>query len=117
MHIFRAVLASSYSIVYFTILLVFFVVTRAMCICYDDWTAKMLDWTQSPRRSVQLNLLQKLKARVALCALVTRKTRVLLLPPMLAVVSLFLSFLQAVIDPSRPSVMTLIVKFLNVGFM
>mgnify|MGYP003338061750 CR=1 FL=1 len=60
-------------------------------------------------------MLQKLKARVALCALVTRKTRVLLLPSMIAVVSLFWGFLEALIDPRRSAVMDLVDRLLNVA--
>ena len=103
------------SVVFFAILTFFALVTRAICLCYDDWAAQMLATvTKSTQPSVELKLLDMLKARVALCALVTRKTRVLLLPPMIAVVSLFWSFLEVLIDPRRSAVMDLVDRLLNV---
>ena len=104
------------SVVNFAILAFFALVTRAICMCYDDWAAQMLATaTKPPQPSVELKLLDTLKARVALCALVTRQTRVLLLPSMIAVVSLFWSFLEVLIDPRRPAVMDLVDRLLNVA--
>ena len=40
----------------FANILVFFFLTRAMCVCYNDWTSKMLDATAKPMlKSYQVN--------------------------------------------------------------
>ena len=104
------VIVNIFSIIpFFSNALVFLVVTRAICLSYDDWTTKMLAVTTTPpTRAVQLNLLKQLKARVGLSALLTRNTRVLLLPPLLSVGTLLFYYLATAIRPVKSHVLGLI---------
>ena len=68
---------------------------------------------QPHSRLVEVNLLHKLKARVALSAIITKKTRVLLVPAAVALVSLFFSFLETAISSSAAE--AAIVNFLGVA--
>ena len=51
------------SVPQFVIIIFFFVVTRAVLLSYNDWTTKMLGAviTKSPQRSVEINLLERMR--------------------------------------------------------
>ena len=105
-------------VAHFAVLIVFFVLNRTICLCYDDWAETMVASTTSPPdRVVSLKMLEMLKARVSLCALVTRGSRVLLVAPAFAVISLFWSVLEIAIDPSKDTLVDLIDRLLTVGFL
>ena len=56
--LFMLPLAIFTSLAFFAVAMYFFLVTHAISLCYDDWTAKMLSATTGPlRKSVKVNLL------------------------------------------------------------